>query len=202
MPKILSRGGFSLADIYNIRGSKVIIDDLVSEGGVHLFHEMGHTIFAERFQQQIHRTASAAITQSTEFNAVSSNMPQTPTRILGITVITTNVARLSSLVVSLTQSGNREFPIFVWDQTNSVTVRVVEDGNALATFDSLSNAPGMATMPTMFPGTDQQASIDGMILRGITPAFGAGDVTTIVLLNIALSERASLGSRGLPIPSW
>jgi len=204
MSKILSQAGFSLADVYDVRGSKVLIDELREREGVGLVHEMGSTIFSERYQQTVSRNASGDQTQSVQFSSAFSSLPRTPARILSISVFTDAVARLTNVSVALSiSSGNvREIPLFVWDGSNSNVVFMIENGAAAAAFDNLVPEPGLSTMPSLFPGTDQENSIDGIIVRGLSNAFGAGNVEVITLINFGTARRKTPSSRGLPIPSW
>lgn len=203
MPTIQANAGFSLANIYDVKGSKILITELVSPGGIHLFHEMGDTIFSERYQQQVFRATSGAIGQNLDWTATFTIMPETPTRILGIMVLQDVTSRMLRAQVSLniTAGTDRDFPFWVWDGTNEDSVRIQEEGT-VANLIALRPQAGYGPLPTMFPGTGQPAAVDGVIARGTTSGFGAGDVTTTVLLHLAMAERQAVGSRGLPIPSW
>jgi len=196
--------GLSLASLYDVISGRIVLGPLLTEEGIHLSHEMGQTIFSERFQQQVFRAKTSATGQNLNFEAFFSNLPETPTRILGCIVLTSVTARILRAQVSLNIStGNeRDFPFWVFDGTNEDSVRVVEDGSAVANRLSLRPQPEITQLPIMFPGTGQPKSINNIVLRGTTLGFGAGDVTVTVLLAIALAERQAVGSRGLPVPSW
>lgn len=202
MSKILAQAGISLADIYDIEGSIVGVDELLSKE-VHTVHEMGGTIFAERLSAEIVRGTSGNILQSINFDIVSSIGP-TPSRILGAMVFTDTVARVDRVALMIRDpTTEREICIFAWDQNEaSVRVRMQDNGAALASFDVLQAAAGVGTLPSMTIGTDQPFPVSEIAFRGRSLAFGAGNVVLTFLVYTAAARVSGISSHGLPIPSW
>jgi len=199
--KILSKSGDSLADVYDVDGSIAGIEDLVSRD-VNLVHEMGSTIFSERLSASIFPLTSGAIPQSTAFN---SALPISPTsRLLGLAVVTDQLARINDMQVSI-QAGapgaQTDIPLFVWVAGEIAKVIRMEIGGSLQTQTILLPASGAST-PNLIIGQDSPLPAATFILRGQTNAFGAGTVTTQVILHIAFPQLEGLSNRGLPLPGW
>jgi len=200
MPKILSQSGITLADTYDVEGSIAGIEQLNSED-VSLVHEMGSTIFSERFSATIRRNVTGNINQSTAFEALISDFPADPTRILGIGVLSDTIARTSiASVMVQSDVASRELPIWVWDGTNEDSVRFfdVTVGNKTL----LRPIPAFTLLPNMITGTFQPQRVENVILRGTTSAFGAGTLELTLLVYIAFASVGGISSQGLPIPSW
>lgn len=201
MAKILSKSGESLADVYDVKGSIAGVDELLSEE-VHLTHEMGGAIFAERLVGQVVVITSGAISQSSAFNSVFTFAP-TPGRVLAIRVASTSVTRVQDCVVSLVGPvGGTEIPLFMW---------VTADGSQTQRFSisgGVVNRPIMTpSVPVMIPnlltGTDASGTGPfGLFLRGNTTAFGAGTTTIDAMVYVAFPELGGVSSKGLPLPSW
>lgn len=202
MPKILSQSGVSLADAYDIEGSIAGIEDLQSRE-VSLVHEMGQTMFAERFSGQIFRQESAAIAQSTTFNVILTNLPDTPSRILGVRVLVDASAHTSGANVNVRDAlRGQELPIWMWDGSAEPNIRIVDDGQAVATSAMLQPQPALTLEPNLLTGAAQAGTIDQVALRGTTSGFGAGTVTYTLLLYLAFAKMGGVSSRGLPLPGW
>ena len=205
MAKIESQSGISLADIYNVEGSQAPIETLLSRD-ISLVHEMGQTIFSERASGAIFRASTVALTQSSTFDIITTNMPDVPTRILGVQVFTPDdPARVSQIQVSLrNQDQGREIPIWVWDSVNNVTVRMQDDDGVVGNRFLFEPVSSVRLLPNMLMGTSQPQTVDDISLRGATPAFGAGTITIIALYYVAFAEEVQSGvsSFGLPIPGW
>ncbi len=202
MTKVLSQAGISLADVYDIEGSIVGIDQLESRE-VHLAHEMGATIFSERLSQRTFRAQTGAIAQSTGFDVGISGLPNIPTRVLALIVTVDTTSRLANCAVSLGNEEGvvQEIPIWAWDGTNESTLRFLDAG-VLGSDIALVSDPAFDRLPTLLMGTDQPRSMGTMVMRGTTSAFGAGDVTITLIAMVAFSEIGGISSYGLPIPSW
>lgn len=206
-PKILAKAGDSLADVYDVVGSIAGIETLESEE-VQLVHELGATIFSERFSQTIRRGETGDINQSTAFNVVINDMPATPARIHGISVIA-DTDRISFCQVSLVDPiSGREFPIWVWDTAldDSVNIQWVDDGGAAANDFYLRPTTVQGSIPSMVTGISNRQGaqrVRDVHLRGQSTAFGAGTVNAVLQVFIGLaSVGGGVNSRGLPLPSW
>jgi len=203
MVKILSRSGTSLADIYDVKGSIAGIDQLETRE-LSIVHEMGATVFSERLHTTIRRATDDALAQNTAFEAIITNLPSVPTRLLGMAVVTDDASRISRAAVMLRDpesSGGTEIPIWAWDQSTSVRVNFIDLGSSV-TFDLLVSAPPVF-VPTFIGGSGQQPDpVDEIVLRGVTTGFGAGTVFMRVFYYMAFPFLGGLSSRGLPVPSW
>ena len=203
MVKILSQAGTSLADTYDVEGSVAGIEQLETRE-LPIVHEMGATVFSERFSGAIRRITSGDIAQNLSWNVVATDLPAGPTRVFGITVFTPDdVSDLSDLGVMIRSADDREIPIFAWD-SNEANVRVPfeDDGGGVTNNVVLANALDVATLPSMLIGGGQPQVVNQIAFRGRTNAFGAGTVETIALIYIGFSEIGGISSRGLPVPGW
>ena len=203
MGKIQSRSGDSLADIYDVVGSIAGIEQLETRE-LPIVHEMGATLFSERFSSTIRRAAAGAIAQNTDFEVILTDLPDVPTRLIGIAVISNDVTRISNAAVMIRSPGaDRELPVWVFDQTNSLRVRIRDEG-ARANADLLLSSVGVIMLPGFVGGLGQPhpSHVEEIVLAGLTTGFGAGTVTITGLYQIAFSQVGGISSRGLPIPSW
>lgn len=206
MVKILSQTGISLADIYNIKGSIVGVDQLLATE-VQTVHEMGATIFSERLSASITRVVTGNIAQGVAFNVISGGFPTVPVRINGITVFTDTIARLDRIMVGLhdpAAGAERDMPLFVWNSAvdAEIPMQIQDDGAAVASVTLLRPLQALANLPTFLIGTDQPLSIPNLVIRGTTLAFGAGTVEAVVVASVVFSQIGGISSYGLPIPSW
>jgi len=208
MPKILSQSGISLADAYDIEGSIAGIETLESRD-VSLVHEMGATLFSERFVGEVRRNSTGDVLQSTVFDIVLQNLPVTPFRIAGIQVTVDNGSRLSNCQVSINaRNDGRDQPLFVWDSAIAgyvePLIRIQDNGGAAGGIRILQG-PTTPLMPVMAMGSTQHQTAGDVAFRGQTLAFGAGTVEAIMRLYILfpiVSGHDGQESFGLPIPSW
>jgi len=202
--KILSQSGNSLADIYDVEGSIAGIDHLETHD-LPIVHEMGATVFSERFSTLINRTSSTAIVQNTGWNVIIADLPSHPFRIFAVQMFVDVTARvlLASIAVSDPITG-REIPIWSWDDATDIETRIAysDDGAAAGTTIFLQPVDATRTLPHLMAGEGQPQNMRDIAFRGVTTGFGAGNVTTVLLMHIGFSEVAGLSSRGLPIPSW
>jgi len=203
-PKILAQTGVSLADVYDIEGSIVGVDQLHGDT-IDLVHEMGGTIFSERLGATIQRFITAALLQNAtwDLTLVVSGVY----RVLSVLVLVDTAARINRAQLSLRDSGTgREIPFFIWTTGIDVehAIRIVENGAAAANFTAMTQAVPQ-TMPTLGMGDgqriDQQVGNE-IVFRGLTTGFGAGTVQATALVHVANPSIERLGSTGLPIPSW
>lgn len=207
MVKILSQSGNSLADIYDVRGSIAGIDQLETRE-LPIVHEMGSTIFSERFVTTIRRAISGNVLQNTGINVVIENMPVMPTRILAIAVITDNALRLSRMALMARDpdsgAAGMEVPIWQWDSTNFTPVGMIDlDDATPQVYELLRGTFEASFVPNFTGGSTQGAShVSQIALRGLTTGFGAGTVFVRALIYVAFPFVEGLSSRGLPVPSW
>lgn len=205
MVKILSKSGDSLADTYDVLGSIAGIEQLEA-GEVSLVHEMGSVIFSERLSTVVRRLVTGAINQSSSFNVTLTNLPDTPTRLLGVAVFADdgNGVRIAECsIFARNRAAQREFPVWVYDGTTIIPSRFLDEG-VTADFDLLVGSAPMSMLPSFVGGTGQPhpGQMNDVAMHGLTTAFGAGNVTITAYLYIALAQIGALSSRGLPIPSW
>jgi len=207
MVKILSQAGNSLADIYDVEGSVAGIDQLETSE-LPIVHEMGATVLSERLSGNIRRQSTGAIAQSTAWDIEITNFPSGIWRVLGIQVLT-DAGRVNFAQVSLRDPRDqREIPLWFFDSTNDQVddIRIEDNaGGAGNTFMLVPINKGSMGLPSMAIGTGQPQRVGDIAFRGLTTAFGAGDVTVVALIHIAFSQVGGLGgidNRGLPVPSW
>lgn len=211
MPKILSQSGTSLADTYDVEGSIAGVENLESQD-VHLFDEMGGRVFSERLQTFLVEGEAAGVLQNATFAAVLGGVPDSPNRLLGLTVITDAVARLTDVQVSAREvtpagAGAREFPIWVWDNTagTEVTTTWDRDGAGVAAFDVL--IPVQTQVPTLITRLGVAKQMGQLIMRGLSSGFGAGTVDIIICATFCRANPGNPApgepsSHGLPLPGW
>lgn len=202
MVKILSQAGMSLADVYDVVGSVAGVEQLQA-GEVSLVHEMGATIFSERFNLFVRRVTTAALLQNTDWDILLTDLPATPWRVLSVAVLSLTLAHTERAQLSVRDANTeREMPMLVWNRVDDTerAIRIVENGAASAVLGMLT--PAVAFVPTMGSGADQRQSMENIAFRGRTSAFGAGTVVHVALVQLAFSHIGGISSRGLPIPSW
>jgi len=200
MVKILSQSGNSLADMYDAEGSIAGIDELVTRE-LPIVHEMGVTVFSERYHTAIRRFASGGLAQNTAISLQAADLPSAPTRLLGAAVISDVAARVDRLAISLRDPGaTNEIPIWVFDGT-STPIEFADAGAGTATFDLLGAQ--QVFVPGMVGGDGQPfRMVSDIAIRGDTTGFGAGTVFVRAFLLLAFAFQGGLSSRGVPIPSW
>lgn len=203
MIKILSKSGDSLADMYDVKGSIAGIEQLNSRE-VSLVHEMGATLFSERFSGAIRRTSSGAIAQNLNWNNVLLDLPAGPFRIFGVAVFIDTSAAITMASIAVQDPNGREVPIWSWDILDDVETRVrfSNDGAAVAATIFLRPTRNMESIPHLMAGTGQPQRVPNIAFRGQMAAFGGGTAECTALIHIGLSRVAGISSRGLPIPSW
>ncbi len=171
---------------------------------VNLVHEMGATIFSERFSSTIRRMTTGAIAQNTVFDEVLIDLPAGPFRILGVAVLADVAARLSRVMVALQDPvAGRELPMFVWDSVQNADLLIrIQDNNAAINVNMVYLLPSFIMTPNMGTGVEQPQRVERIQMRGVTSGFGAGTVETTAIIHVGLSQVGGVSSRGLPLPSW
>jgi len=204
MVKILSQSGNSLADTYDVKGSVAGIEELETRE-LPIVHEMGATVFSERYSSFIRGGTSGAINQSVNFNTVLDDLPAGVWRILGISVFTDAAARTALCSVALRNpTDGREIPLWAWDTTPDieVLVRFSDDGAAVTNRTFLRPVVPFNVLPHLASGGGQPQRVNEIAFRGQASAFGAGTVEIQMLLHIGFAAIGGVSSRGLPVPSW
>lgn len=201
MPKVLSKSGDSLADVYDVKGSIAGIDELLS-ADVNLIHEMGATLFSERLAARIIRVTAGAIAQSVSFASTFTVLENS--RILGAQIIVTDSARLSRVQLSITSPPNindQDIPIVAWEAGDPTVFMSLLDAGVGSTFEGLSSLISN-NVPSLLVGSESESPVNLLTIRGIANAFGAGTVTAIGIVHLGFSQPGGLSNRGLPLPSW
>lgn len=203
MPKILSQAGMSLADMYDIRGSSIGIEQLEARD-ISLVHEMGETLFSERLSSAIRRISTGALAQSTSWDIIIDDLPDGIFRILGVVVLANSSVNTARAQVSLRGQG-RDTPLLIWDDTNDFETAIrIDDGGGVAEQVALMPlAPG-GRVPTLGVGVGQPQVINDIAFRGVTSAFGAGTVVLTALIHICFTHLGGNvpGNNGLAVPGW
>lgn len=205
MPKILSRSGASLADVYDVEGSVAGIENLETKE-LPIMHEMGATVLSERFTTRIFRVTTGAIAQNIAFRVEEVNLPETPARLLGLQIITSDMTRLTrAAVLGTDPTLGQDIPLWIWDNITALDFPItMEDAGSSAVFRVLQPLGPPTISPAFMGGKEQQDSmVSSATLVGLTTGFGAGTVIITALLLLAFPRRDnSVSSKGLPIPSW
>lgn len=201
MAKILSQSGISLADMYDVQGSIAGIEELNTRE-LPLVHEMGGTLFSERFSSFIRRLSSGALGQNLNWSSVIEDTPTTPYRILGASMLSDVQARVSLASLAIGNRGNtRELPILAFDSglDSEVSIRFNREGSVVTAF---LLRPIIQNLPHLTTGRDQIQSVPHLAFRGQTSAFGAGTVNVDAYIHLGFAALRGVSSHGLPIPSW
>ncbi len=210
MVKILGQGGRSLPDQYDVEGSVAGIDQLETRE-LGIVHEMGATLFSERFRTAHRNITSAALNQSTDFDLVIANLPSSITRLLGVAVLSDDASRIDNAAVHLHNEDNaNDFPVWAAQPATgagveSVVIRVRAAGGAPDPLDLLVPAPFTNMLPNFTGGANQPGQFaTNLFLRGATRAFGAGTVVIRAIFFLGFTFEAGLdrGSFGAIVPSW
>jgi len=205
--KILSQAGVSLADVYDIEGSVVGLENL-DVGDIQGVHELGGQIHSERLQAFLIRMTTGAILQSTAFDITAGGIPDSINRVLNVFVFSDVAARLHFAQVGiLGQGAAGEIPMWSWDSTSDAEYDVrLTIGGAAAGAELAARSPN-PFVPQLLMRLGPNKLMPDLSFRGQTLAFGAGTVTVQALVLIARPNEGnpppgSPSSHGLPIPSW
>jgi len=205
MTKILSQSGKSLADVYDVEGSIAGIEQLETRD-LPIMHEMGGTVFSERFQDRIFRIPTGAILQNADFRIQLDTLPETPARLLGIQVIASLPFRVVKCAVLGTDpTVSQDIPLWVWDAAGALTEEVnMEDVTVGNDFALMIPHASANIFPSFAGGREQQDNmVSSLTLTGTTTAFGGSTTEITALCYLAFPRRdGSVSSLGLPIPSW
>jgi len=207
--KILSQAGVSLADIYDVEGSIVGLEelDVTDIKGV---HELGGTIHSERLVVFHLIADSTAISQSSNWEVSLGGFPDSINRVLSIFVIADGSAEVQNCSIAIRDPlSGIDHIIWAWDVLDDIEKRVRWDDGGGTGADTalvpLGTAFGGA--PNIIARTGAQASMPTLVFHGATQAFGAGDVTTKALISVCRPDHGNPApgepsSHGLPIPGW
>ena len=202
--KILSNSGNSLADIYDVEGSIAGIERLETHD-LPIVHEMGQTVFSERFSTAFIRVTSGAINQNTSFDIVSTGLQDVPQRVVAVMVFSNNAGRVLRCGILARESRTgREMPFWIYDGANFIVTRMEDQGGGVGLLEVLLGNAQATILPIFTGGDNQPFSIADIAFRGTSTGFGAGTVIITALYFLAYAEAVGSGidSRGLPIPSW
>lgn len=205
MPKIQGQSGSSIADVYEVVGGDLQIDEIDARDGIKLTHDMAATVFSERMSGRILRATTGAIAQDIPFDLTITDLPLIPFRVLGCNCIM-SASRMEHVAIMLEESDSgREFPIWVWDvnlDSDVIQIRWSDDGAAASDQIFLRPLAGPPQIPSMGFGSRQPTSVRDISIRGVASGFGAGTVTLVALVYISFAEVRGINSRGLPVPGW
>ena len=202
MVKILSQGGRSLADMYDVEGSIAGIDHLETHE-LPIVHEMGAVLFSERFRTTIRHITTGDIAQNITFNTELNTLPVAITRILGVQVVATDGTRVSNCQLSVFNPvTDTDFPLWVLDGQNVQTMRLRVLGTT-GTFSLLVPEPSLA-LPSFATGGTLQGTepVSQLRLRGVTTGFGAGTVEIIAVVYLGFTFTGGVSAFGAHVPSW
>lgn len=206
MGKILSQAGRSLADQYDVEGSIVGIDQLLSNE-IPLVHEMGATLFSERFRFQMFQARSNPTGQNSNIDLVIAEVGEKGVaRILGVLVVCNIAAQMATASVSVYRPARAgvtfsAFPVWVWGG-DSWPTRLDLDGSTVQR-DVLLGAPGQNMTPSFVGGTKQGPNpMTDIVCRGRTSGFGAGTETVWFLIFVGFTQTDGVSNYGADIPSW
>lgn len=201
---VQSQAGVSLSDIYDIKGGQAPIERLFTSE-VPAVHEMAATIQSERFSQRI-RTASALFAASTAIDLLFDTLGAGVSRLHGLILFTDDASRIADICVSIEDTDafgpdpSRGMPIWVWDATNSQSIRF--RNTTMQNLTVLRAQSEFTFLPNIITGGDQPDNCANLRVAGNTTAFGAGTVNVLCAALLSFSAEEGLSSRGLPVPSW
>jgi len=205
MVKILSQAGRSLADMYDVVGSVAGIEQLETRE-LPIVHEMGSTVFSERFRTTFRRRDTGAILQTVNADMLIDNMPVGISRILGVQVLADDASRVSHCSVSLfdpVAGGGQDFPIWIFDSGNAdpFTTFLFEDEGSQVTRQLLRPVPGLL-LPSFIVTDPNVASMSQITAHALSTTFGAGTVEITLLVHFAFTFTGGVSAFGARIPSW
>ena len=204
MAKIQAQAGNSLADLYDVEGSIAGIDHLLTHE-LPIVHEMGGTVFSERFSGNVRRGVTAALAQNTAFDVVLTDFGAGPIRVSGLIVFADSAGRVDNAMVAVRDPGDgREVPIWHYETSvdNDLNIRIDDNDAGAAALILLRPVTNIQNMPSMVIGTGQPSSMPEIAFRGLTGGFGAGTVIATVVIYTQFAQIGGISSRGLPLPSW
>jgi len=206
--KILSQAGVSLADVYEIEGSVVGLENL-DVGDIQGVHDLGPQIQSERLRTFYVTLATGDILQNIAFEVIAGGIPDSVNRILGVQVIFENAGRLdfASLSISDSVTGN-EIPIWVWDKNDDPERRMRWSISGAAVVQDIQCQPlGPSLLPYLITRHGDSGLMPNLIFRGQADGFGAGNMNARCVVALCRPNTGNPGagepsSHGLPIPGW
>ena len=204
--KILSQAGTSLADVYDVEGSVVGLEELdVAE--IKGVHDLGPTIHSERLRTFLLRADTTLINQSTVWNVTLGALPDSINRLLSIAVIADTAAVIDHCQVSIGDpDSGLDHVIWAWDNLVDAEITLREFAATVFLLRPVSQLAGGA--PNLLSRTGAGGgAMPNLIFRGITLAFGAGTVRAQAMIQVCRPDRGAPSpgepsSFGLPIPGW
>jgi len=189
--------------MYDVEGSVAGIDQLLTNE-LPIVHEMGATLFSERFRTRVRRLTAVDVLQSTTIDVEITNLPEGVTRILGVVVFADNPARLENCAVMVHDPvDGRDFPIWVWEEAQGDAEVRIEDDGAKTVQQLLTPQIGLQLPSFVLSDINAPPPPFSVIaLRSDTTAFGAGDVTLTAFVHIGFTFVGGLSSYGARVPSW
>jgi len=207
--EIQGDSGKSLADIYDVKGSVVSLEEVDAQviAGV---HDMGGLILSERMGSSINLLQTGDLLQTVDILVTGATQFPGITRILNLYVFADAASRVEQVSINVaSEDGAREVPIWVWDSGNDAAFpqRIRTPGGAYAVFTALRSLDPMQSLPGMLFGAGQRAQVGHLTMTGTTLTFGAGTVEVFMVAQIATADILGTGvgspsNVGLPIPSW
>jgi len=208
LTKVLGQAGTSLADIYDVEGSIVGVEQINAQD-VSAVHELGACINSERMGLSILRLSTGSLTQTITFDITVPLADMIGiTRILGIFVFADGDRVLTANVNMINENGQDEICLWWWDPSTDLALagRVLVLGS-VGSRTILRPSSLLGNVPTLSAGPGQRAQVGGISLRGITTTFGAGTVEITAHVLIATADVTGTGvgapsNKGLPLASW
>lgn len=211
MSKVLAQAGISLADVYDVEGSIVGVQELEAHE-VKAVHELGGQIHSERLQAFVILLTTGPILQTITFDVVAGGIPDSINRVLSVFVFSDVSSRTNFVQVGISGQGVAgEVPMFAWDSgaDTEQTTRLSIGGAAAANVIG-KRLLGQGTTnftPQLLMRTGANKLMPDLVMRGASNTFGAGNVTISALVLIARPDEGNPppgapSSFGLPIPSW
>jgi len=206
VPRILSKAGESLADVYDVEGSVIQVADLVT-GELPIVHDMASTVMSERMHMTQLTATSGAVPQSANFGAQIANWVDVPTRIMSIAVIGDTASRLSHITITQRDDGGAEHPLLVWDSAQDVERICRIDLLGVGVSNNIIYAPSIPVSQVLMVRDGETSQMGTFIMNGTTTAFGAGSLEVLMCVLVARPTRdtpaaGDAKSWGLPLPSW
>lgn len=206
--KILAQAGSSLADVYDVEGSVVGLEelDVTDVKGV---HDLGPTIHSERLTGFMPVLATGAIEDDTAFNIDLASvvaLPRSINRLMGVQVILGTTARIASCCIVMGEpTTGLDIVIWAWDSAVDAEIAVRTFGATVIYLRPAVWPQGM--LPIILTQMGNAKRMPNIVFRGLTNSFGAGTVVLTATLMMARPNNANPAagepsSHGLPIPSW
>jgi len=206
--KILSQAGVSLADVYDVEGSVVGLENLdVSD--IKGVHDLGPQIHSERLQVFNLIADSTAVAQNVTWNIELGAFPDSINRLLSVFVMADTAARTAHCAISIRDPLSLiDHVIWAWQSVVDIEANLLWAAPTVGTQVGLRVLAGpRGDVPTLIARTGASAAMPTLFFRGLSLGFGAGTVRVRALIQIARPDEGNPApgapsSHGLPIPSW